>query len=303
MNKSPLVILITGTSTGLGAAVSVALAKQGHKVYASMRNLEKSEFLLKTASNENLSIKTVLLDVQKPGSINVCINQVLQNEGRIDVLINNAGSGFLKHLESTTEAELHEVMDVNFNGVFRCTQAVLPTMRKARFGHIVTISSVGGLVGQPFSELYCAAKFAVEGFIESLASYVTPEFGIRFSLIEPGGISSEFVNSVLKKVSASGGLPEDAYGPLMKKFLAGRAETASYIESHPELNFVQTPLEVAQVVVNCVNNPNPPLRIRTSMWAEKFTELKTARDPEGRGHLERMRKGLESGGILNPKHW
>lgn len=108
-------------------------------------------------------------------------------------------------------------MDINFWGVMRCTKAVLPAMRAAKPGHVVNISSVGGLVGQPFNEIYCGAKFAVEGFTEALTSYVTPGFGVNFSLIEPGGIATQFANTVLKEIGETGGMLEDDYLSQLQK--------------------------------------------------------------------------------------
>ena len=113
-------------------------------------------------------------------------------------------------------------------GVVRGTKAVMPHMRAAGRGHIVNISSVGGLVGQPFNEIYCAAKFAVEGYTEAMASYIEEGFGIRFSVVEPGGIQSDFVKNVLAKVEATGGLLQDSYLPLLQRYLGrGRDRAAA----------------------------------------------------------------------------
>jgi NAD(P)-dependent dehydrogenase (short-subunit alcohol dehydrogenase family) len=107
-------------------------------------------------------------------------------EGKIDVLINNAGAGFVRTVEQATEEEIRWVTDVNYFGTVRCIKEVIPHMRSARSGHIINISSVGGLVGQPFNELYCASKFAVEGLTEAMATYMEPAFGIKFTVVEPG---------------------------------------------------------------------------------------------------------------------
>ena len=109
------------------------------------------------------------------------IDQVIADHGHIDVLVANAGVGFVRSTEQATEAEVQWVMDVNFMGLVRCTKAVLPHMRTARGGRVIAVSSIGGLAGQPFNEIYCASKFAVEGFTESLAAYVGHSFNIHFS--------------------------------------------------------------------------------------------------------------------------
>jgi len=277
------VILITGTSTGLGINLAVKSASEGHKVFATMRNLDKQEALISAAEKAGVKLNVLQLDVQDSVSVKACIEKVIQAEGRIDTLINNAGAGMVKPAEFAKEADIQWAMDVNFMGVVRCTQAVLPYMREAGNGHIINISSVGGLVGQPFSEIYCAAKFAVEGFVESLASYVTPGFGVKFTNIEPGGIVSEFVNNALAQLTSSGGIEDPAYGEIFSKFVesgAGSERNGLY----------QTAEEVAEVVVATIESPNPPLRQRTSTWSEAFTELKTKTDPTGEVQVKKVTK-------------
>ncbi|WP_412049394.1 SDR family oxidoreductase [Hoeflea sp. Naph1] len=227
------IILITGTSTGLGIELSVQAARAGHKVYATMRNLGKRAALDQAASDAGVSLNVLQLDVQDSASIASAVDTIIAENGHIDVLINNAGAGFVRSTEQASEAEINWVMDVNFMGVVRCTKAVLPHMRARRQGHVIAISSVGGLVGQPFNEIYCAAKFAVEGYMESLASYVTPSFGLDFSVVEPGGITSEFANTVLKQVSETGGMLEDEYLPILQKYIGGA-------ESRRDQNIYQT---------------------------------------------------------------
>ncbi|WP_322990420.1 SDR family oxidoreductase [Hoeflea sp.] len=268
------IILITGTSTGLGIALSVQAAQAGHKVYATMRNLGKRAALDQAASDAGVSLEVLQLDVQDSASIASAVDTIVAENGHIDVLINNAGAGFVRSTEQASEAEINWVMDVNFMGVVRCTKAVLPHMRARRQGHVIAISSVGGLVGQPFNEIYCAAKFAVEGYMESLASYITPSFGLDFSLVEPGGITSEFANNVLKQVSETGGMLKDEYLPILQKYISGA-------ESRRDQNIYQTAQEVAAVAIDCIEVENPPIRVRTSNWAEQFCSLKTGLDPDG----------------------
>ncbi len=275
MNKK--VAVVTGTSTGLGLHVAVMLAKQGITTIATMRNLDKQGAVLAEARAQQVTVKVKQLDVQDAQSVERCFAEILKEEGAIDILINNAGAGFLRTTEQASEADMEWVMDVNFKGVVRCIRAVLPHMRERRTGHIINITSVGGLVGQPFNEFYCAAKFAVEGYTESLASYVQPAFNIKFSMIEPGGIATEFVSNVMGKVQSTGGIPDDAYKPVLDIYMGGIRARAAMGETRA----YQTPQEVAAVVLDCVNRENPPLRMRTSAWAEKFTEFKTAADPDG----------------------
>ena len=270
------VILITGTSTGLGIEIAVQAAQAGHRVYATMRNLAKRGTLDAALSEAGQSAQVLQLDVQDSASVNAATDHVIAAEGRIDVLINNAGAGYVRTTEQASENDINWVMDVNFMGVVRCTKAVMPHMREARSGHVINISSVGGLVGQPFNEIYCAAKFAVEGYTEALACYVTPNFGINFTAVEPGGIHSEFAANVMKQVESTGGMLEDEYLPILQKYVGGaQARAASG-------GLYQTASEVAGIVIKCLEAQEPPIRRRTSDWAEDFTRFKTAADPGGR---------------------
>lgn len=269
------VALITGTSTGVGFETALLLAKKGYKVYATMRNLEKQEALQEAAKSQNVQVIVKQLDVTSSTSINNCLDDIMKNEDNIDVLINNAGAGFIRTTEQATEEEIMWQLNVNLMGVIRTTKAVLPIMRKNKSGHIVNISSVGGLVGQPFNEIYCAAKFGVEGYTESLASYVQPHFNIKFTSIEPGGIHSEFANSALTQFESNGGLVDDEYKPLLEAYIGGaQSRQGDYI--------FQTSKEVAEIITDCVEMQDPPIRMRTSQWAEEFTKLKTQADPTGK---------------------
>ena len=266
---STSVVLITGASGGLGLAVALAAADAGCRVYASMRDPAKAGVLAQTKG-----LTVLPLDVEHSDSVNAAVAAVIAAEGRIDALIANAGIGFVRTTEQATEADISWVMNVNFMGVVRCVKAVLPHMRAAGAGRVIAVSSVGGLVGQPFNEVYCASKFAVEGYMESLASYLGPAFGLHFSLVEPGGISSDFAASAFKHYGATGGMVDDDYLPLVQRYLGG-AEARS-------AGVFQTPEAVAQVVLQCLQAEKPAIRIRTSDWAENFTRLKTLGDPDGR---------------------
>ncbi|MEO0504118.1 MAG: SDR family oxidoreductase, partial [Pseudomonadota bacterium] len=254
MTKS---ILITGTSSGLGIAIAVQAAKAGHSVYATMRNLAKRAALDAAADAAGVTLNVLSLDVQDNDSVTAAVAQIVAEQGGIDVLINNAGAGFVRSTEQASEADMAWVMDVNFMGVARCTKAVIGHMRQARAGHIINISSVGGLVGQPFNEVYCAAKFAVEGYTEAMASYITPSFGVHFTCVEPGGIASEFANNVLAHVAETGGMLEDEYLPILQNYIGGA-------ESRQGGDIYQTAEEVAEIVMTCVEAEDPPIRLRTS---------------------------------------
>ena len=163
------VALITGTSSGIGLSTAVAAAKHGFTTVATMRNTSKDGALRAAAEEAGVSTSTsAALDVVDEASITSCIDGVVADHGSLDILVNNAGRGFVGTIEQVSMAEMREVMEVNFFGVVAATKAAMPHLRAAR-GRVITVTSVGGVVGQPFNEAYCAAKFAVEGFMESLA--------------------------------------------------------------------------------------------------------------------------------------
>lgn len=281
-------VLITGTSTGVGFESAILFAKNGYKVYATMRNLKKAVALQKAIEDDQLDIEILPLDVSQIDSINTAVSTIIAKDGKIDVLVNNAGAGFAKTTEQATEAEIRWVTEVNYHGVVFCTQAVLPYMRKQKQGQIISVTSVGGLVGQPFNELYCGAKFAVEGFMEALATYVSDAFNIKISCVEPGGISTAFMSSAIEKTAVDGQFATGEYQSIFEKYMAGKQKRAN--ESKERV--YQTGLEVAKVILDVAKNENPPLRIRTSQWAENFCQLKTEADPDGSKLVAQIRESF-----------
>jgi len=285
------VALVTGTSTGVGLHLSVLLAKEGYTTYATMRNLDKKNALLQLAEDAGVAVQIKQLDVQDFENIQKCVDEIIAEAGGIDLLVNNAGAGFVRTTEQATEAEIDWVLDVNYMGVIRCTKAVIKHMREKRSGHIINVTSVGGLVGQPFNEFYCGAKFAVEGYTESMASYIQPKFNINFSCVEPGGIATEFATSALNQFQQSGGMTDDEYKPILEQYI----QAAQARAAQGDTGVFQTPEQVAQVIVDCANNPQPPIRVRTSDWAEKFCELKTGLDVDGKKLQEMVLQNVLGG--------
>lgn len=270
-------VLITGTSTGVGFESAILFAQNNYKVYATMRNLEKADALQQVIHEKNLDIEILPLDVTKTDTIKSAVDTIIQKDGKIDVLINNAGAGFAKTTEQASTEEIRWVTEVNYHGVIFCTQAVLPFMRKQKSGQIITITSVGGLVGQPFNELYCGAKFGVEGYMEALATYISDAFNINITCVEPGGIATEFMTSATDKTAVDGQFATGEYLPIFERYLAGNQKRAS--EGKEQV--YQTGFEVAEEVLKVAKMDRAPLRVRTSKWAEKFCELKTMADPDG----------------------
>ncbi|MAZ27291.1 MAG: short-chain dehydrogenase/reductase [Cytophagaceae bacterium] len=190
-------VLVTGASSGIGKSTAIYLAQNGYKVYGAARRIDKLRAL------ETYGIKPISLDVTQQESAETCINQILKEEGKIDVLVNNAGAGFYGALEDVPLQDGRNMLDVNLFGVLRLIQKVLPNMRKNKSGKIVNISSIGGKIGMPMGGWYSAGKFAIEGVSDVLRNEVK-QFGIDVIVIEPGGTNSEMEGKgmgFLKKVS------------------------------------------------------------------------------------------------------
>jgi len=219
-------VLITGTSTGFGLAAAIELAKRGWLVFATMRNLDKKE-PLERALNEAGARKQVeikQLDVTLPASVKAAVETTLaQTGGTLDAVVHNAGVAAGGAFEDLPDAQLRGVMETNFFGILELTRALLPTFRLQRQGRIVIVSSEAAFVGQPTNSIYCASKWAIEGWAEALAFELKP-FGIDVVLIEPGPYITEIWNSS-PRIS-----PRDsAYRPLVQHmFRAGDAHVAGW---------------------------------------------------------------------------
>lgn len=185
------VVLITGASSGMGKETAKVLAKQGLKVYAGARRLEKMNNLKK------LGIVPIAMDVTKTEDNKKAVDTIMKREGRIDVLINNAGFGLYGAVEDIPMEDGRYQFDVNFFGLVELTRLVLPYMRNQKSGRIVNISSMGGRIFTPFGAWYHATKHAVEGFSDCLRLETKP-FGIDVVVVEPGMIKTDFGNVVGK---------------------------------------------------------------------------------------------------------
>ncbi|HLW71605.1 MAG TPA: SDR family oxidoreductase [Candidatus Binataceae bacterium] len=179
------VVLITGSSTGIGLATAVAFGRAKHEVYATMRRPQATPELAAIARSEKLPIKILPMDVDDDQSVNDTIANVLAEAGQVDALVNNAGIHASGAIEEIPLSDFRRVMETNYFGALRCIQAVLPSMRQRRSGHIVNISSVGGRIAGLSQAPYTASKWALEALSEELAPEVKP-FGIRVALVEPG---------------------------------------------------------------------------------------------------------------------
>src|SRR5918996_3724783 len=193
-NNKPVAV-VTGSSSGIGYETSLLLAKKGFVTYATMRNLGKSNKIIELKQKEKLPLEVLKLDVTDDKSVKEAIERIANEQGRIDVLVNNAGYALLGPLEELSIQEFKEQFEANVFGVIRVTQSVLPIMRKQRNGTIVNISSVAGRIGFPLTPAYVSSKFALEGLSESMA-YELEQFGIKVILVEPGVIKTNFDNNL-----------------------------------------------------------------------------------------------------------
>ena len=273
------VALVTGTSSGIGLEVALGLARRGVHVVATARDVARGGGLLAAAAQEGLTVDLRALDVTVPEQAQGCVAAVVAEHGRLDVLVNNAGRGKVATLEQLDDGELQEQLEVNYLSVARLTRLVLPVMRSAGRGRVVTVTSVGGVVGQPFADAYCGAKFAVEGLMQSLAPVVA-RFGIEVAVVEPAAVSSEFVRNT--GAADVGSRLDDDYAPLLEAYLerTGRSFASA-----------QPPKEAAAVVVEAALTEQPRFRWQSSPTAEGFAGLSLA-DLSGERVLDQTRTWL-----------
>ncbi|PTM39484.1 oxidoreductase [Bosea sp. 124] len=182
MSFTPKVALVTGASSGIGRITAEALSRAGYRVYGTTRN---------AAPADRGDVRMLTCDVTDQVSVEACVAQVLKEAGRIDLLVNNAGSGLFGAAEEASMAQAQQLFEANFFGLLRVTNAVLPAMRRQHSGRIVNVSSILGLIPAPFTALYAASKHAVEGYSESLDHEVR-SLGIRVVLVEPAYTRTSF---------------------------------------------------------------------------------------------------------------
>ena len=204
------VALITGASSGIGKATAIELKNKGFNVYGAARGVDKMLCLKKKG------IHILKLDVTDDVSMKECINRIIEKEGRIDVLVNNAGYGLYGAIEDVSIEEARKQVEVNLFGLARMTQLVLPYMRKQKYGKIVNISSMAGKIWTPFGGWYHTTKYAVEGFSDCLRLDVEP-YGIDVIVVEPGLIETEWGKIASDNLKKS--LCNSAYKKQAKKFV------------------------------------------------------------------------------------
>lgn len=244
------VAIVTGSSSGIGYATSLLLARNRFHTYATMRNIEKSADIQEIANKERLPLQVIQLDVNDDASIRNSIKRVERENERIDVLVNNAGYGLVGAFEDLSVEEIKSQFETNFFGVIRLTQQVLPIMRKQKSGTIVNVSSGAGRIGFPGMSAYVSSKFALEGLSESM-SYELEPFAIKVVIIEPGVIRTNFKkNSVMSKKS----LDNSSISPYSSIIQKIDSSISSIIEH------ATPPEDVAKAILHAITSNNPELR-------------------------------------------
>ncbi|MGA7043304.1 MAG: SDR family oxidoreductase [Nitrososphaeraceae archaeon] len=248
-----VVAVVTGSSSGIGFETSLLLAKNGFFTYATMRNLDKSNKIIDLKLKEKLPLEVLELDVTDDKSVKEAIEKIANEQGTVNVLVNNAGYALVGPLEELSIQEFKEQFETNVFGAIRVTQAVLPIMRKQRHGTIVNISSIAGRIGFPLTSAYVSSKFALEGLSESMA-YEIDQFGTKVILIEPGVIKTNFDHNLKlgKKVSTTNDR-NSPYADITEKRLAG---------FKPRFENGIPAIEVAKVILKAITSKKVPSESR-----------------------------------------
>jgi NAD(P)-dependent dehydrogenase (short-subunit alcohol dehydrogenase family) len=255
-------VLITGTSSGIGLATAVTAAKAGWHTIATMRDPARCGKLPEAAAEAGVAVDIRRLDVTDADSVAACFEGI----EKLDAVVNNAGiSNFDPTLEMSTMDNLRKNLEVNFFGVIAVSRAAMPLLRAAK-GRLVTIGSVHGIVGQPFNEAYCAAKFAVEGFMESLAP-VAAAHGVKVSVVVPGFVPDTdfgvFPDINRRTIEAASG----PYAPTFAAYI-------DWVSGQGWESAGQKAQEVAEVIVGTLDAEDPPFRVATNEWAADYIAAK-----------------------------
>ncbi|MFZ5353424.1 MAG: SDR family oxidoreductase [Bacillota bacterium] len=235
------VVFITGASSGIGKAIAEYLAKEGYRVYGTTRNLEK------LTEKPMEGIEMVQLDVCNDESIKQAVDYVYQKEGRIDILINNAGFILAGSIEDTTHEEAFMQFDTNFFGMHRVCRHVIPLMREKKNGLIINTSSVAGIFSIAYQSMYSASKYAVEAFTEALRMELAP-FGVKVSMVEPGDTKTNFTSNRVRAKASADSVYKDIFNKSVSKM------------EKDEMNG-PAPTAVVKAVAKIISSSNPPVRI------------------------------------------
>jgi NAD(P)-dependent dehydrogenase (short-subunit alcohol dehydrogenase family) len=251
---------ITGVSSGFGRALAETLISRGERVVGTLRNEEQRVEFNKLSDGKSFGY---LLDVRNHDDVGRVVAQIEKEVGAIDVLVNNAGYGYEGSVEEATPEAVRAQFDVNLFGAISVLQAVLPFMRKRRAGHILNVTSMGGLMTFPGVGVYNASKFALEGINEALASEVK-QFGIKVTAIEPGAFRTDWAGRSMTRASRT----IDEYEALLAPISATRAARSGKQPGDPA--------RAALAMIKVVKAENPPVHLLLGTDAVKFVREKIA---------------------------
>jgi NAD(P)-dependent dehydrogenase (short-subunit alcohol dehydrogenase family) len=277
--------LITGGTDGLGKAAAVLLAQHGYRVFAAGRSPEKREKLDQFARENKLPLESVELDVCDDGSVQRAVKSVIGKSDAIDVLVNNAGIGYMAVVEELRIEDLRQQFETNLFGVLRVTQAVLPGMRERRSGRILMMSSVAGFVSPPTYGAYSSSKHALEGLSNALRLEVYP-FGIEVVLIEPGYIVTNFQQTA--RDLAKNYTENAQTGPYAKVYaaaLAGANKGRGRSKTTPE--------DCARIILQAIESPRPKARYEVTDLAKFAAWAKRLMSDRAVDNFLRRRFGIE----------
>jgi NAD(P)-dependent dehydrogenase (short-subunit alcohol dehydrogenase family) len=279
------VVIITGSNNGFGYEGALAFARNGDTVYASMRSVAKADRLLAAAAAEGLSLHIKALDVTQPDTFGPFLQDIVDQEGRIDVLVNNAGIVWPGSLEDVPEAGLRLVMETNFMGPMLLTRAVLPHMRRQGGGFIIMMSSLSGIAGLPGDLPYSASKFALEGATESLRHEVD-RWGIKVALLEAGMYTTAIFDEALANDAAlPPGYPVDSpYRPLVETKLRSVRDSLARA-FHPRI--------VGELFVTIARSDGSQLRWQADPVAVHVVGAMFGHDDKGRDEFLRGASGTQ----------
>jgi NADP-dependent 3-hydroxy acid dehydrogenase YdfG len=285
------VILITGTASGIGKAAATALIEKGHTVYGGDIQVENNLYL------NDIGGHALVMDVTKMDQVKAGVQKVIDEQGRIDVLINNAGYGSFATIENIDLEELKAQFDVNVFGYARLQQAVLPHMRKQRSGLIIEVSSVVGEISYPMLGWYAATKHAVEAMADALRQEVAP-FGIDVVKIQPGAVKTNFPNVALAKLDGSD-IPED-YKQLAADFKMVVEGTYEYNAESTDgtIGFMVQAIEAEDPETEYRTTPSAKMAImvKGSMTEKEHDELNARQFKEAVTYLKRAKEAQKKKG-------
>lgn len=260
-DKQAKVCLVTGASSGIGYATALDLAHAGYIVYGAARRVEKMESLRASG------VHPLALDIHNEADIERVVNTIMSEQGRIDVLINNAGVGLHGSIEETPLDQARDLFEVNLFGTARLTQLVLPHMRAQGSGMIINVSSIGGEIALPLGAWYYASKHAMEAFSDTLRMEVK-RFGIDVVILQPGIIKTDFENTTPAELRAISG--QGAYAS-MAEAMAKRAETALGADS--KSNRASDPSVVGAAIRRIIETKSPKPRYAVGYVAGTLLRL------------------------------